>query len=225
MRKLSVYLAGLLTGALAMTLGGPALADGATESETKTDPETDPKSDSIPEIIAYHRPGIDTTRNEIFIYAGPFYGDQLRVSYLLGADYIFFFSEIFGIGPTFQYAHASFPEVPAFEGSFQKTSAIHMTAMSINMSLPMAYRMGNTVIRGELRTALGGGAASINKKWNLYGFFGGGAKMYFGVPWLAGRVDIRGSLTGMETPLQGNELSSNLSILFGLSFQLPPTRQ
>ena len=69
---------------------------------------------------------------------------------------------------------------------------------------------------------MGGGAASVNKKWGIYGFFGGGAKTFFGVPWVAFRIDIRGSLQGVETPLQGRQLNSDLTITFGPAFQIPP---
>ena len=224
MRKLSGCLACVLPGVLATALAGPVLASGAA---APTDAQAG-KEDSIPvpTVLHYQRPGIDSTYSEVYIYGGPFYGDDLRSSFLFGADYLLRFSDIFGIGPSFQYTHAVFPDVPAYQDTgFIKSSDMFTTSMLLAMSLPMAYRVADTVIRGELRTVLGGGAAAVNEQWSLYGFFGGGAKMYFlNIPWVALRLDIRGSLKGVPTPFEGTKVNSDLSILIGPAFNLPPSR-
>lgn len=203
---------GCLVGALIGAASAPVLAAETTE-----------RAEPVPAAIGYDRPRAPITYNAIYVYAGPFYGDSLQSSYVVGADYVLRFSDIFGIGPSFRYAHANFPDVPAYQDSgFIKSSAMYMASMLIIASMPTAYQVFGKVVEGELNLHAGAGGSSVNTKWGIYGFFGGGMKTFIGAPWFAFRIDIRGSIFGVETPLQGNQLNSDLTITFGPSFQLPP---
>ncbi len=197
-----------LVGLLAAAVSSPALA---------TDVEKE-----VPESIGYHRPEAPINYNGIYVYGGPFYGDELRTSYVVGADYVLRFTETLSLSPGFRYAHAVFPEVPAYQDGFIKSTAIYMGSLLFMVSMPTAYQVFGKVVEGELDVHLGVGGASFNQKWGPYGFFGGGMKTFFGVPWVAFRIDIRGALNVIETPTQGSKFNAGLTITFGPQFQLGP---
>ena len=118
---------------LAALVSSPALATDAKEP--------------IPEIIGYHRPEAPITYNSLYLYAGPFYGDSLQSSYVAGADYLLRFSEVFGIGPSFRWGHANYPEVPAYQdGGFIKTHSMYMTTMVLMVSMPAAYQVLDKIV-------------------------------------------------------------------------------
>lgn len=184
----------------------------------------EPGDAPVPELLRYKRANAPaTTYNELFVYGGPYYSDYLHSSFFFGADYVFHFSKMFGVGPSFQWLRSNYPDNnPSYNSTFIKTTSAFNLAPFAMISLPMAFRIGGTVIESKIHGIAGAGAAATNEDWSYFGFFGGGSTSSLGVPWLAFRLDVRGSIKGVPVPLHGTQVDSEMLALFGLSFQLPP---
>lgn len=164
------------------------------------------------------------TRNEIYPYAGGYFGDSLESSWMVGAEYMHHFSNHFGLGFDVGHSKADYNENRYYnEAGFFTNTNIHILDATGMFSFPTEIGLGKHVIATDLLVLLGGGTIIINSSYEPHGFIGGGVKVYTGLPWLAWRTDVKSTFHTTGKPGGANEFDVDILLTTGLSFQLPPS--
>ena len=176
-----------------------------------------------PEVLDYSARKASTTRNEIYIYGGDYFGDSLEGSLMFGGEYMFHFTKHFGLGADFSYTKADYKENVYYSTpGFFKNDNMYIMDGTVMIAFPAAYRVGKHVIETDLYILVGGGAIYVNSSYEPQGFIGGGMKIYTGKPLLAIRIDLKETFHTTNKPGGGNEFDQDLRFVAGLSFQIPP---
>jgi hypothetical protein len=163
-----------------------------------------------------------STRNEVFVYSGFYFGKTLDNSFVVGTEYLFRITHVWALGPSFTYTKAETANsVQLSQPGFFKSDHIYTTDLAVMIAMPAAFAAGDSVVQANLYSILGVGAIGINDAWHPHGFIGGGMKIFPGLDWMAIRVDIRTGLHPINTP-SGEKFDQNLSLMVGLSFLIPP---
>ena len=178
--------------------------------------------DAVPDVLTDEKRSAFSTHNEVFVYSGFYLGNKLGNSYVAGAEYLFRITHVWALGPSFTYTRAKTSNsVELSQAGFFNNDNIYTTDLSVMISMPAAFTAGGTVVQANLYSILGVGAININDAWHPHGFIGGGMKIFPGLDWLAIRVDLRTGLQSIDTP-SGKKFDQDLSLMLGLSFQIPP---
>lgn len=175
----------------------------------------------FPEVLDYQTRHAKPAHNEFYVHIGDYYGDSLENSWMTGAEYMFHFTKLFGLGVDFGYAKADFSENRFYNGFFTNNNIYILDAVG-QISFPAAYRVGKNVIETDLFVLLGGGTININSSYEPHGFIGGGMKIYTAKKWLAIRIDLKDTFHTTNKPGGDNEFDQDLIFTAGLSFLIPP---
>ena len=162
-----------------------------------------------------------TTRNEFYLFAGDYFADSLKNSYIFGGDYTYRISKNIGLGGSFGYSRANYGDNKFYEGFFPDKNLYVIDAVG-TYSCPLIYLMGSHLFEADLIATVGVGATKIASGWKPHGFVGGGVRLYFGIPWLAFRIDIRDTFHSTPRPNQKDAFDEDLLFLFGFTFEIPP---
>lgn len=181
------------------------------------------ETEGFPEVLDYAARNAQPTRNEIYVYGGDYFGDSFESSLMFGGEYMYHFTQHFGLGLDFGYTKSDYKENVYYSApGFFKNDNMYIMDATAMISFPAAYRVGKHIIETDLYMLFGGGTANINSSYEPHGFIGGGMKIYTGKPWLAIRVDLKETFHTTNKPGGDNEFDQDLILVAGLSFQIPP---
>ncbi len=148
---------------------------------------------------------------------------EIENSLMAGGEYLFHFSEHLGLGPTFFYTKADYTENRYYnQAGFFTNDNLYGFDLTGQYTFPTSINFGEHQLDLDLFILLGAGTVQINDAYEPHGVIGGGFKIYTNKPWLALRMDMRGTMHTTNKPGGANEFDQDLLLCLGVSFQIPP---
>jgi len=161
-----------------------------------------------------HRKGAQL---DMQMFGGRLTGSSIGDAYLLGGRLQFWMLRILAIGATAGYGQLG----DDHDFGEDRQTAIVPVLGHLELSNDAALRLGSTWLEVDLFARLGAGAWMLLDRWGPAGVVGGGIRMYFGLSWLALRIDVANHIHESRRP-QGAQVDFDTLFSWGLVFFLPP---
>jgi hypothetical protein len=173
----------------------------------------------IPPILDPHYRHHKKGQFELFPYIGSYLGASFGQTWIAGGRLGYHFNNTFSLNGGYAFSKLYLNKASGY-GATLTSDNVHYVDGQLMISTDAAIRTGKSVLELDLFTSLGVGAVKANNMWEPMGIIGGGVKIYTGLPWLAGRIDVNAYLhpTKHET---AEPIDVDVGFLGGLSFLFP----
>ena len=161
------------------------------------------------------------TRHEVYAFVGNYFGDRefthggWRVSFP-------FFRTSWTRSHIFLHEGRLHRKPLLQSGGFFTNDNLYGFDLTGQYTFPTSINFGEHQLDLDLFILLGAGTVQINDAYEPHGVIGGGFKIYTNKPWLALRMDMRGTMHTTNKPGGANEFDQDLLLCLGVSFQIPP---
>jgi len=156
---------------------------------------------------------------EIDILGGNYIGDYSQNTWAVGGRGYVHINHMFAVGAEYLYAHLRADSSSNFGKNLTNKNQ-HALSAQLMINNEILFAAGKSQIPMDLYLTVGGGAVRMNSDWAWLAVIGGGVKIYLKPKWMALRIDVNSYIH--DTPPAGkNEISGDVSFLFGLAFHFP----
>jgi len=153
-------------------------------------------------------------------FIGPYIGDTVSTSYIVGSQLAYNWSRHFATAVDFGFSPLEFDPQSVYGATVTNKKLYHLNGALMGV-VPAAVKVSHhKVLEMDLYGLLGGGWLKINRSNRANGFAGIGALMYLKPPWFAFRAEARTYV--YKLPIARGGMSVDAAILVGPTFLIAP---